>query len=196
MTGVTHDTPQHMEADTHNYDPIREELLNEGLDLPELASTMEDAEARLMATRLLKVLGSLRGESDANAAEYNITKDFLLNRHVERENVLEGQINYVIGKLRYLFDTFMDLPHGKQSLNLLGGRIGTKKQQPELVVESDEDVITWAAENDVPVYRTKHEVSRPALRKYLQEKKATEIDPPGTQLRERDPKFYATPATD
>ena len=131
MTSVTHDTPQHMEADTETYDPIRDELA-EQFDLPELADTMEDAEARLMASRLLKVLGSLRGESDANKAEYNVTKDFLMNRHVEIENVIEKRIDWVTSSLRHLFDTFMTVPHGKQSLNLLGGRIGTKKQQPEL----------------------------------------------------------------
>lgn len=198
MTSIAHDTPHHMEEDTHNYDPIWHELEQEGYDLPEMGHNMEDAEARMIANRLLKVLGSLNAESDANKDEFKVTRDFFLNRHVARENTIEKQVDWVTFKIKYMFDTFMTVPHGKKSLNLLSGRVGVKKQPDELVIEDDQVVIDWA--NGQPghkwVLRIKEEVSRTALRKWLSSSESKSIVVPGVSMKERDPKFYATPATD
>ena len=167
------------------------EDLHTELDLPEMAETYEDAEARLMSTKLLHVLRGLEGEMSANKAEYDVTMQYFKDQHGDRQEALQNRVDYVTKLIQGLFG-FMKVPHKKKSLNLLGGKVGMRARQAELKVEDDKAVIEWALEGGPQgLVRTKHDIDRTGLRKLVQ---AGMISPPGVTLEERDDEFYAKPA--
>ncbi len=165
-------------------------------DLPELADTMEEADARVSASTLLYVLGKIQGEYDANDAEHKTLQVFQAARHGDRQAQLDAKIDWLTGKLEDLFG-MMD-PGKKKSLNLLGGQLGHRKQTDELVVEDDQKVMDWAAEfaTEEGVVRVKFELDRKHLRQYItQEIVQPNAAPPapGVSLVERPPLFFAKP---
>lgn len=171
-------------------------------DLPELAETMEEADARAASSSYLFAMRNIQRELDANDAEFDKLQTFNRQRHVARQKGLIAQKGYLSGAIKKLF-SFMTLTGKKKSLNLLGGCVGTRGKPDELVVDDDDEVIVWAQENglDDDLVRTKLAVDRKALRTYMDERRTSrelrEVDaPPGVTLEERDDEFYATPATD
>ena len=180
---------------------MRNGLAEAGFDLPELADTMEEADARATASTYLFALRNIKRDLDANDAEFTVLQDYNRNRHVERQTGLIRQVEYLGGVIEKLFG-FMTVTGKKKSLNLVGGRVGMRGQTDELVVDNDEAVIVWAKEKEfTALVRTKPVLDRKALRMYMVEgavatDKATFPAPPGVELKERPDVFFATPATD
>lgn len=175
--------------------------LVEEFDLPELADTMEEADARAAASTFLFALRNVQRDLDANDAEFTVLQDFNRARHVRRQGGLISQIEYLRGVVKTLF-RFMRPSGKKKSLSLIGGRVGMRAQTDELVVEDDEAVVAWVQANQVttaePLVKVKLVLDRTALRAYM-ESRAEEPDlpaPPGVKLEARPDKFYATPAKD
>ncbi len=169
---------------------VRQELLEEGVDLPELADTMEEADARATASTYLYALRNVERELDANNAEHKTLVEYYAHRHTERQITLDRQAGYLQGVLKGLFG-FMHTGK-KKSLNLLGGRVGMRAQTDELLVEDDAAVIQWANDHGVEaLVRVKTSVDRTGLRRHLQEQTDP---PPGVKLEERPDVFFATPA--
>ena len=169
---------------------LRTEMLEEGFDLPELADTMEEADARATASTYLYALKSVKRQLDANDAEFTVLQEYNRTRHIERQGVLIRQTDYLRNVLEGLFG-FMHTGK-KKSLNLLGGRVGMRAQQPELSVEDDAVVIQWADDHGVEaLVRMKKSIDRTGLRKHLQEQTDP---PPGVTLNARPDVFFATPA--
>ncbi len=172
---------------------IRANLAADGHDLPELAETMEDADARAASSSYLFAMRNLQREVDANGAEFTALLEYTKDRHVARQGTLVTQIEYLRSRVRFLFG-FMTVTGKKKSLNLLGGRVGMRAKQDELVVADDEEVIAWANANGVEdLVRMKMSLDRTRLRKHMGEQSDV---PPGVELRERDDEFFAIPATD
>ncbi len=171
------------------------------LDLPELADTMEEADARVAASRYLGAMRGVQREWGANEAEYETLVAFTRRRQDERQGPLERQLNRLHEAVRTLFG-FMRPSGKKKSLNLIHGRVGMRAQTEELVVEDDGAVIAWAKLNGFEaIVRFTEAVDRKALRTYMIEgavgtSKATFPSPPGVKLEKRDDVFYATPAKD
>ena len=160
-------------------------------DLPELADTMQEATARAAATRYLFALRNVGRELCANDAEHRTLLEYYGTRHDERQATLDKKTDYLRGVLEGLFG-FMEVTGKKKSLNLLGGRLGMRAQQEELVVEDDAAVIDWAKYHGVEaLVRVKRSVDRTGLRKHIEEQ--TDL-PPGVKLDERPDVFFATPA--
>ncbi|MHC4715429.1 MAG: host-nuclease inhibitor Gam family protein [Planctomycetota bacterium] len=193
MTATEHMT----QAETEDHGELAEAI--EAFDLPELADTMEEAEARAAASRYLGAMRGVQAEHRANEDEYKALKAFQEKRHGERQGVLERQIDWLHEAVRTLFG-FMTLPPKKKSLNLLGGRVGERAQQPELIIDDDEAVIAWAQETDATADLIKRtpSVDRKQLRTYMEQCKQDPAlpAPPGVELKERPDQFYAAPATD
>ena len=181
---------------------IRRELAGDGYDLPELAETMEEADARATASTYLFAMRNLEREVDANAAEFTALLEFSKTRHVKRQTTLVTQVEYLRSVVRKLFG-FMTVTGKKKSLNLLGGRVGLRGKQDELVVEDDEAVVRWAKEKGFPeLLRIKHTIDRKALKNHVMLNQETKVEPrgdvlpPGVRLEARPDEFFATPATD
>ena len=178
---------------------MRNELAEAGFDLPELADTMEEADARATASTYLFALRNIKRDLDANDAEFTVLQDYNRNRHVERQTGLIRQVEYLGGVIEKLFG-FMTVTGKKKSLNLVGGRVGMRGQTDELMVDNDEAVVVWAKEKEfTALVRTKPVLDRKALRMYMVEgavatDKATFPAPPGVELKERPDVFFATPA--
>ena len=173
-------------------------------DLPELADTMEEADARLTATRYLTALKLVEYEMGANDAELRVTLAYYKERNAGIQGTLGRQQSFLRSAIRTLFG-FMRPAGKKKSLNLLGGRVGMRGKQDELIVEDDDAVIAWAKEHHVKaVVRTKPAVDRKALRTWLiayaadphRDDPQKISPPPGVRLEERDDEFFATPAND
>lgn len=117
--------------------------------------------------------------------------------------MLERQIDWLHEAVRTLFG-FMTVPPKKKSLNLIGGRVGTRAQQDELVVDDDDAVIKWAKVHVPHLVVQTPRIDRKALRAYMEaERNLNAADatrkvptPPGVELKKRDDLFFATPATD
>ena len=177
---------------------VRQDLLDDGVDLPELADTMQEATARAAASTYLFALRNIERDHDANDAEFTVLQDYNQNRHVERQATLIRRMDYLRGVLEGLFG-FMEVTGKKKSLNLLGGRLGMRSQQDELVVDDDVVVIAWARDRKLKdVVKIKLALDRRALRIWV-EKMGTNTDPgfappPGVKLNERPDVFFATPA--
>ena len=170
---------------------VRQDLLDDGVDLPELADTMQEATARAAASTYLFALRNIKRDHDANDAEFTVLQDYNRNRHVERQSTLIRRMDYVRGVLEGLFG-FMEVTGKKKSLNLLGGRLGMRSQQEELVVEDDDVVIRWARDLGVEaLVRVKASLDRTGLRRHMKEQTDP---PPGVTLNERPDVFFATPA--
>ncbi len=180
---------------------VRLELAENGHDLPELADTMEEADARVAASRFLGAMRGVQKEWGANEAEYMTLADFQRRRHDGRQGPLERQLEWLHGAVKTLFG-FMRPSGKKKSLNLIGGRVGMRAQTDELVVEDEDEVIAWVQANQVttikPIVRIKLVLDRTALRAYMEAhaKEPRLPTPPGTTLKARDDQFYATPAKD
>ncbi len=179
---------------------FREELTEDGYDLPELASTMEEADARLRASIFLGIMRSIEHQMDENDAECKALVAWTKERHAERQARLDAQKGWVRITLESLYG-FMRPPKGKKSLNLIGGKIGTKGQRDTLDVEDDEVVIEWvqADTRNRPeqVIRTKYEINRVELLGYMEaiaEQDGIGPKPPGVTMGEHPDKFFATPA--
>ncbi len=178
---------------------IREELAQEGVDLPELADTMEEADARATASTYLFALRNVKRDLDANDAEFTVLQDYNRKRHVGRQRGLIAQMDYLRGTIEDLFG-FMTMTGKKKSLNLVGGRVGMRGQTDELVVEDDEAVIAWAKEREIKgIYKTKVALDKKGLRIFMgASKEHPDKDlvppPPGVRLDSRPDVFYATPA--
>lgn len=176
----------------------RNGLLEDGYDLPELADTMEEADARAAADRYLRALGGIEREMDANDAEFTTLKAYYADRHGQRQATLDGSANYLRGVLKGLFG-FMTTGK-KKSLNLLGGRIGMRSQADELVVEDDAAVIMWAKMSMMTQHLVVEtpRIDRKALRAYMQpsqdDPENQEPMPLGVKLEERPDQFFARPA--
>ena len=169
-------------------------------DLPELAGTMEEADARAMADRYLGAMRNVQADFGANEDEYKTLLAFQQQRHGERQGTLERQINWLHGAIEVLFG-FMKLTGKKKSLNLLGGQVGTRGQQDELVVEDDEELIEWAVKyQKTSLLRISRSIDRKQLRALMEIKRdspaADLVTPPGVSLKEREDVFFATPAGD
>jgi hypothetical protein len=173
---------------------MRAELAQDGFDLPELADTMEEADARATASTYLFALRGVGRQIEANDAEFTVLQNFNQARHIERQDGLIRQKAYLRGVVHTLFG-FMHTGK-KKSLNLIGGRVGMRAQTDELVVEDDEAVIAWAKEHRLgDLVRIKYVVDRSGLRKYVDGSIAADFGPPpGVKLEQRDDQFYATPA--
>ena len=173
-------------------DAVRQDLLEDGVDLPELADTMEEATARAAASTYLYALRNVEREFGANDAEHKTLLEYYRTRHTERQIALERRTAYLRSVLEGLFG-FMKVTGKKKSLNLLGGRLGMRSQQEELTVEDDAKVVAWVATDwrFASLVRTKRSVDLAALRKHM---KAQADPPPGVTLDERPDVFFATPA--
>ncbi len=191
------DTPQETGlVDTY----MRNELREDGYDLPELADTMEEADARATASTYLFALRGIKRDVDANDAEFTVLQDFNRTRHVARQTGLIRQMDYLRGAIKTLFG-FMTVTGKKKSLNLVAGRVGMRAKQDELVVVDEGEVIDWANANGLDgLVRTKLVVDRKALRIWMEKMEPnTDPDftpPPGVRLEVRPDEFFATPAND
>ena len=172
-------------------DAVRQDLLDDGVDLPELAATMEEATARAAASTYLYALRNVEREFGANDAEHKTLLEYYRTRHTERQIALERRTAYLRSVLEGLFG-FMKVTGKKKSLNLLGGRLGMRAQQQELTVEDDDVVIRWARDLGVEaLVRVKTSLDRTGLRRHMKEQTDP---PPGVTLNERPDVFFATPA--
>lgn len=173
---------------------VRHGLLEDGYDLPELADTMEEADARATASTYLRVSGLIVREQLANSAEHRTLIAYYQRKHDERQHQLDSRINYLGGVLKRLFG-FMTVTGKKKSLNLLGGRVGMRAKQDELVIDDDEAVITWAVNKGHAsgLTNVKRTVDRKALRAYMEKPSQISGLPPGVSLKERPDEFYAKP---
>ncbi len=171
------------------------------LDLPELADTMEDADARVATSRYLGAMRNVQSEWGANEAEYKTLAAFERRRQDERQGPLERQLDWLHGAVKTLFG-FMRPSGKKKSLNLIAGRVGMRAQTDELVVDDDDAVIAYAKEHRLgDLVRITYAVNRKCVRAHLEsltpEQRADpELSPPGCRLEKRPDQFYATPATD
>ncbi len=173
---------------------VRQDLLDDGVDLPELADTFEEADARATATTYLFALRNIKRDLDANDAEFTVLQDYNRNRHVERQQGLIGKMDYLHGVIEKLFG-FMTVTGKKKSLNLIGGRVGMRGQQDELVVEDDDKLIEWVCEQKLPgLVKTKLTVDRKGVREYVNMRDGAFTALPGVTLNERPDVFFATPA--
>ena len=181
-------------------DTLRLELADDGYDLPELADTMDEVNARAAASTFLFALRGVERQMAANDSEFLVLQGFNQARHVTRQSGLIRSLKYLRGVIETLFG-FMSTGK-KKSLNLIGGRVGMRAQTEELVVEDDAAVIAWAKLNGFEaIVRFTEAVDRKALRTYMVEgavgtSKATFPSPPGVTLEARPDEFYATPAKD
>lgn len=178
----------------------RQELTEDGYDLPELADTMEEADARAAASTYLFALRGRRRDLAANDAEFKVLQNFNRTRHVARQDGLIAQANYLHDVIRKLFG-FMTVTGKKKSLSLIGGRVGTRSKQDELIVEDDDAVLAWARAYGIDsVMRTTTTlaVDRKELRGFLAayESNTDVPPPPGVKLETRPDEFFATPASD
>ena len=176
----------------------RLELLEDGHDLPELADSMEEADARATASTYLRVMAGIEREHGANAAEHKNLVAYYKNRHDERQTQLGRRAGYMRDMLEKLFG-FMTVAGKSKSLNLLGGRVGMRAQPDELVVESDDAVIEWALRLNNPTtafVKVKHTLDRKALWAYMNAPDADYGLPPNVTHKARPDEFYATPAKD
>ena len=170
---------------------VRQDLLDDGVDLPELADTMQEATARAAATRYLFALRNVGRELSANDAEHKTLLEYYGTRHDERQATLDKKTDYLRGVLEGLFGV-MEVTGKKKSLNLLGGRLGLRSQRDELVVDDDAVVMQWAGDHGVmSLLRVKTTLDRTGLRKHIEEQTDP---PPGVTLNERPDVFFATPA--
>ncbi len=178
---------------------MRRELAEDGIDLPELADTMEEADARATASTYLFALRGIKRDVDANDAEFTVLQEFNRTRHIARQGGLARQMDYLRGVIKTLFG-FMTVTGKKKSLNLVGGRIGMRGKSDELVIKDEEQVIAWAIANGLEsIVRTKLTVDRKALRAYMETIRPgvpREPLPLGVSLETRPDEFFATPATD
>ena len=179
---------------------IREDLEAEGYDLPELADSIEEADARAKASTFLGVLRSIESEVDANNAEHRALLDWTKDRHLERQTRLEAQAGWMRRTLEILYH-YMHPAKGKKSLALIGGKIGTRAAKDTLEVEDDKALIEWVEADPhnrpVQIIRVKHEVNRAELREYMEaiaERDGIGPTPPGVKLESHKDKFFATPA--
>jgi hypothetical protein len=178
------------------------ELAEDGYDLPELADTMEEADARAAASTYLFAMRNVQRDLDANDAEFAVLQDFNRTRHEGRQRGPIRQILYLRGVVEGLFG-FMTTGK-KKSLNLIGGRVGMRSQTDELVVEDDDAVIAWARHyEEKSIVRITEGINRKELRVFMElydaalEPEAGDVPPPpGVKLEQRDDVFYATPAKD
>ena len=172
---------------------VRQELLQDGVDLPDLADTMEEATARAAADTYLFALRNIARDIKANDAEFATLQDYNRNRHGERQGVLIRQTDYLRGVLEGLFG-FMHTGK-KKSLNLLGGRLGMRAQQDELVVEDDDALVDWVRQQAITgIVKTKYALDRKAVREYVKVHDGAFTALPGVTLNERPDVFFATPA--
>jgi hypothetical protein len=188
-------------TETEVFDPLEVRALDmeAEYDLPELADTMEEADARVAASRYLGAMRNVQGELVANEAEYRTLAAFQQRRHDERQGPLERQVDWLHQAVKTLFG-FMHTGK-KKSLNLIGGRVGMRSQTAELVVDDDGEVIAWALESPDyygGVIKMKPQIDRKALRAHIcePERDPSIPMPPGVRLEARPDQFYATPAKD
>ena len=168
---------------------VVQEELRQDFALPELADTMEEAEARAKASTFLTILKAVKKEKSANEAEYRTLLQYQFEDHQMRQGKLTKQMKWLTETLEALFG-MMD-PGKKKSLNLLGGTVGTQAQQDELVVKNEGSVVGWAHERrETKLIRTTEHLDRKALREHLNDGSP---QPPGVSLVERPPVFYARP---
>ncbi len=179
---------------------IREDLEAEGYDLPELADSIEEADARAKASTFLGVLRSIESEVDANNAEHRALLDWTKDRHMERQTRLEAQAGWIAKTLEILYH-YMRPAKGKKSLALIGGRIGTKAQRDKLVIKDVQALIEWlqADTHNRPqqLIRVKYEINMAETREYMEaiaERDGIGPAPPGVTLESHEDKFFATPA--
>ena len=171
-------------------------------DLPELSETLDEADARVAASRYLGAMRAVEAEHGANEDEYKTLAAFQQRRHDKRQGPLVRQLIWLDEAVKTLFVGFMRPTGKKKSLNLIGGRVGMRAQTDELVVDHVDAVIAWAKEkNFTALVRTKPTLDRTALRTFMIEgavgtPKATFPSPPGCRLEKRPDQFYATPAKD
>ena len=192
---MTTATPIEIDAhiETDEAAEVRQDLLDDGIDLPELADTMEEADARAAADTYLFALRSIKRDIDANDAEFTVLQEYNQNRHVERQSVLLRRTEYLSRVLEGLFG-FMHTGK-KKSLNLLGGRLGMRAQQDDLVVEDDAAVIEWVRERGWPgLVKKKITLDRKGVREYAKTHDGAFTALPGVTLNERPDVFFATPA--
>lgn len=172
---------------------VRQDLLNDGVDLPELPDTMQEATARATASTYLYALRNVEREFGANDAEHKTLLEYYRTRHTERQTTLDRKTAYLRGVLEGLFG-FMHTGK-KKSLNLLGGRLGMRAQTDELTVEDAEAVIAWAERQGIDgVVRIKKAVELKYLRKWMADHRSDVAPAPGVILSERPDVFFATPA--
>ena len=171
---------------------VVQEELRKDFALPELADTMEEAEARAKASTFLTILKAVEKEKTANDAEYKTLMEYQAEDHKMRQDKLDKQTKWLTETLEGLFGV-MD-PGKKKSVNLLGGTVGTQAQQDELVIEDDEEFVVWAQKLLFPSLcqiKTVHSPNRKNLRAYMKTKPKS--PPPGVSLVKRSPVFYARP---
>ena len=183
---------------------VKQKLAEDGHDLPELAATMEEADARASASSYLHALRNVERDVDANDAEFSVLQDFNRRRHVARQETLLRQVQYLRDSVRTLFG-FMTVTGKKKSLNRGGGRVGTRSRPDGLVVKDEDKVVAWARHyGESQIVRIKESVDRKALRTFvegydpvIEAESGNDVPlPPGVSLESRPDEFFATPATD
>ncbi len=179
---------------------IREDLEAEGYDLPELADSIEEADARAKASVFLGVLRRVEGETEANEAEHKALLDWTKDRHLDRQTRLEAQAGWIAKTLEILYH-YMRPAKGKKSLGLIGGKIGTRAQRDTLVIEDEQALIEWLQADTYnrpqQLIRIKYEINKAETREYMEliaEKDGIGPTPPGVKLETHEDKFFATPA--
>lgn len=116
--------------------------LREEYDLPELAETYEEAEARAAANRYLLALRRVQRERATAKAELKATIEDLEYRSEQRDAQLAKSEGWLLDQLRQLarFFTFA----GKKSLKLLAGRVGYRQAREAWEIADPERLLDWA----------------------------------------------------
>jgi phage host-nuclease inhibitor protein Gam len=165
-------------------------------ELPEaLLDSYEEAEARAFANRLLAQLRDVRGELQANDAEYTRVWNELTTRHELRQRALyqrEKRILQLLEQLAAFIPT-----RGKKSVALLGGTIGWRTKPARWHVTDEDALLDWARQHapDIVAVRTTYSVPHDALVRYLgkpdEEPPSGQQIPPGVELVPKSEQFYA-----
>lgn len=164
------------------------------LDLPELASSYEEAEARALADRLLKDLKAVRDERGANDAELRSTLEYYVARNSERQEVLSRREGRLLETLQYLYS--FTPPRTGKSVQLLNGRIGTRKRGGKWCIVDPDPLLAWAKEHTPSLVTviTKETVRHADLVKRLAADEGDAIpQPPGVEWEPEREDFYAEP---
>lgn len=186
-----HDLPHDPEALALQHDPAVVQAAD--LDLPELADSYEEAEARLVADRYLRALGGVEGELGANRAELQQVLAFYRDRHEEREAVLQRRRDWLVHQLQALF-AFLPLRGKAKSLTLLAGRLGTRTAPARYAIADEQELLAWAREHAPSLISTPPVKERVLVKDLTGWMDPLDPAPPGVERIDAHEEFFADPA--
>jgi len=160
------------------------EALRRDFDLPEEASSADEAEALLAMNRYLAALGHLEREIGANDEEHLQLMRYYSDRHAARQHQLGGRCDYLRSVLQRFFEAFP--PTGKaKSRKLLAGTVGTRRKPARVTVVDETAVLVWAKAHAPDIVETKERVPAKAVQEHP--------DAAGVELVPAQDTFFATP---